>query len=134
MLNTKDIADLPLQKALYARLKTTGRRVFDAPPEDPKKPYIVIGDSTVVDWGTKVCSGDEITHTLHFYSDYDGYAEIKEMMREVLRAVARENLDLSADGFKVVDCRADFTATYRESASVRRGVLRLRFKISQMEG
>lgn len=127
---------LALQDALYFRLRDdenlkqriTG--VYDSVSEGAAYPYIVLGDDTVNEWSTKLTYGEEVTSTLHVYSDYDGKSEVKEILNLILKSLS-EPLSLD-DGFFVEYSRMDFLETLtEENGTIKHGILRLRYKISQ---
>lgn len=127
---------LPLQISLFNRLsndadlskKVTG--VFDSMPKNQSYPYISLGEDTANDWSTKTTTGEEITHTLHVWSRYDGKKEVKEIMNLILEAFSQP---LSLDsGFIVEFSTVELMEVLNDPDGItRHGVMRLRFKISQ---
>lgn len=126
----------PLQQSLYDKLskdpilttKITG--VFDAVPKDQQYPYITLGEDTSRDWGTKTNNGEEITHTLHVWSRYNGKKEVKEIMSLILESLSQP-LVLTG-GFFVDFSKVDLMEVFIDPDGItRHGVMRLRFKISQ---
>lgn len=125
-----------LQKGLYSRLsndtnikgKVTG--VFDAIPDDQPYPYIALGEDTVNEWSTKLEFGEEVTHTLHVWSQYSGKKEAKEIMNLVLQSLTQPlSID---DGFFVEFSKLDYMEVIDDPDGItRHGIIRLRFKISQ---
>jgi hypothetical protein len=126
---------LSLQKAIYARLKSKLTvSVYDAVPDGAVFPYVTIGEDTAVDWSTKLTSGQEVTHTLHIWSQYQGMTEIKDLIDQVIQALTISPLDLTADKFKAIVHSLDFNETFRDPDGItRHGVLRFRFKIQDIE-
>lgn len=126
----------PLQKALYERFsghaplmdRITG--VFDDAPKDQLAPYVTMGESTVMDWGTKVNDGEEVTATLHCWSEYPGKREAKEILSLMLEALS-EPLTIEG-GFSVDLSRLEMMEVLDDPDGVtKHGVLRVRFLISQ---
>lgn len=126
----------PLQASLYNRLKNdtavNGKaNVYDAVPEGAAMPYVTIGEDTSVPDSTKTYDAEEITHTLHVYSSYNGKKEVKEIMSLVLEASTKESLTLS-NGFIVEMAELDLMQVMEINGSpAKHGVIRMRFKIKQ---
>ena len=125
-----------LQVSIFNRLKNDSvlksrAKVFDSVSESTSLPYVVIGEDTVVPFGTKLEDGEEITHTLYVYSSYNGRKEVKELMSLVLESITREPLSLEG-GFSVFASSLDLMqVTDVNDSPVKRGVMRFRFKITQ---
>ncbi|MDP1419232.1 DUF3168 domain-containing protein [Peribacillus simplex] len=127
---------LSLQEGIYKRLSTDsainakGVKVLDNVPETKPFPYIEIGEDTVNDWSTKLEFGEEVTHTLHIWSQHGGKKEAKEIMNLILQSLSQPlSLD---DGFSIEFSKLDFMEVYNDPDKItRHGVIRFRFKISQ---
>lgn len=126
---------LPLQKAIYNRLKEKLTvPIYDAVPDGAVFPYVTIGEDTAVDWSTKLTTGQEVTHTLHIWSQYNGMTEIKGLIDQVIQALTISALDMSADKFSAIVHSLDFNETFRDPDGItRHSVLRFRFKIQDIE-
>jgi Protein of unknown function (DUF3168) len=124
----------PLQVAIYNRLKAdTSLKVYDQVPEKAVFPYVSIGEDTVTDNSTKTEDGEEITHTLHVYSSYNGRKEVKELMSKVLEQLTNQPLELSG-GFVLDDLTLDMMQVLETSGTpLKHGVMRFRFKITHGE-
>lgn len=121
---------LPLQKAIYERLKANlPCPVYDYVPDGATMPYVTLGEDTSVDWSTKLENGQEITHTLHVWSDYNGMAETKQLIDQITQALT--STPLQVEGFFVVLARLDMVETMRDPEGFRHGVVRFRFKIQE---
>lgn len=127
---------LALQGAIYDRLtnnaplmnKVTG--VFDDVPDGQAMPYVAIGNDTGTPFLTFNRNGEELTNTLHIWSDYQGMAEVKEIMNLVLQAMT--DTPLVVNGFHVVDTRLDMmTDSVEADGTARQGILRFRFVIQE---
>lgn len=127
---------LSLQGGINERLSTDtaimnkGVKVLDNVPEIKPYPFIEIGEDTVNDWSTKLEFGEEVTHTLHIWSQQGGKKETKEIMNLILQSLS-EPLSLD-DGFYIEFSKLDFMEVYNDPDKItRHGVIRFRFKISQ---
>jgi len=128
---------LQLQTALYQRLsgdsslrsKISG--VYDLVPDGSPFPYITLGEDTSVDDGTKTYDQEEVTHTLHIWSQYKGKKEAKEILSLALEAITSSPLTLG-NGFSVEFSQLEFSQVFTdEDGKTQHGVARFRFKIKQ---
>ncbi|WP_434565157.1 DUF3168 domain-containing protein [Thermoanaerobacterium thermosaccharolyticum] len=120
----------PLQKAIYERLKNNlSCPVYDRDPDGAAMPYVTIGEDTAVDWSTKLEAGQEVTHTLHIWSDYNGMMETKQLINTIIQALTLTPLQV--EGFFVVIARLDMVETMRDPSKCRHGIVRFRFKIQE---
>jgi len=121
-----------LQKSIFTALSgnTTGMSganvpVFDDVPEGTAYPYVVIGEETASNNGTKTLDGIEHTLTIHAWSQYRGRREIKEIMQSVYEKL--HNTDISISGASLVNIRQEFNTTLAETDGItRHGVMRFR--------
>lgn len=121
-----------LQKSIFTALSgnTTGMSganvpVFDDVPEGTEYPYVVIGEETASNNGTKTLDGIEHTLTIHAWSQYRGRREIKEIMQSVYEKL--HNTDISISGASLVNIRQEFNTTLAETDGItRHGVMRFR--------
>lgn len=121
---------LPLQKAIYNRLKSSLTcPIYDNVPDGAKMPYVTLGEDTAVDWSTKLENGQEVTHTLHIWSEYKGMMESKQIIDQVIQALTSSPLQV--EGFFVVLARLDMVETMRDPEGYRHGIVRFRFKIQE---
>lgn len=123
----------PLQKAIYARLKSRlSVPVYDHIPNDAPFPFVALGDDTEVDWSAKSEPGEEVTHTIHVYSRWSGMKETKDIKDQVIRALTEEReLDLG-DEFRIALRRPDSANSFREDEKTRHSVLRMRYLIEEV--
>ena len=77
---------LPLQKAIYDRLKTI-YPVYDEVPQGAQFPYITFGADMMHDWSTKLKRGQTIQMDLHLWSQYRGIKEIGQMIDDIVLAL-----------------------------------------------
>lgn len=127
---------LELQGALYARLSSDTNLsnringVFDNEAiEGTSAPYIVLGEDTANDWGTKTNNGEEITHTLHVWSDNEAKKETKEIMNLILQSLGTP-LSLGG-GFLLEVKKREYMEVFKDPSGSTHGVIRLRFKIKE---
>lgn len=117
---------LSIQQAIYQILtadttlmtKITG--VFDQAPQDQAFPYVTIGEATSSPFRTMSRFGEEITITLHIWSQYHGFKESNEILAELNRLLADQ--DLTVTGYDVVSCMYDFSETLRDPDGITRHV------------
>lgn len=127
----------PLQISIFQRLKKdtalqARAQVYDSVPEGAEFPYCTVGEDTVIPNDSKTYDGEEITHTLHVWSAYNGKKEVKEIMSLVLDAITKEPLDVS--GFFMEFSRLDFMQVFEaDGTPLKHGVIRLRFIIHNKE-
>lgn len=120
-----------LQTAIYTALSSdtalsnmiTG--VYDDVPEGTAYPYVVIGEDTAINNGTKTLDGLQYTVTLHAWSQYRGRKEVKEIMARVYEIL--HNADLSVNNASLVNIRQEFTDSVVDADGItRHGVMRFR--------
>jgi len=131
-------AEWELQKAIYGALRGDTavlglvNDVYDHVPQgldsDEDFPYIVVGDTTAVDQGTKSWHGQEHTIVLHIWSRYRGFMETKQIMAAIY-AVLHENEALAVTGHEVWLLRYEFGDTFLDPDGItRHGVVRYRVR------
>ena len=121
-----------LQKAVFTALSgnVTGLSgvnvsIYDDVPENTSYPYVVIGEETASNNGTKTVDGLEHTLTIHAWSQYRGRREIKEIMQSVYENL--HNTDISVSGASLVNIRQEFNTPLAENDGItRHGVMRFR--------
>ena len=121
-----------LQKAIFTTLNNnvTGVSsakipIYDDVPEGSVYPYVVIGEETATNNGTKTLDGVEHTLTLHAWSQYRGRREIKEIMQSVYEKL--HNTAITVTGASLVNIRQEFSNTLEEQDGItRHGVMRFR--------
>jgi Protein of unknown function (DUF3168) len=123
---------LPIQQAIYNRLtgdsvlmaKVTG--VFDYVSDNQAFPYITIGEATSNPFRTFSRFGEEVTVTLHIWSRYDGSKEALEILNEMNRLLADQ--DLAVTGYDTVACFYEFSETLRDPDGITRHLV-VRYRI-----
>jgi|TARA_R100000152_G_C6775261_1_gene203561 hypothetical protein len=121
-----------LQEALYARLNndstltnTYGASVYDEVPEGSSYPYVVLGEVTAIDYGTKDTDGSENTLTFHVWSQYRGAKEAKNIMDRMHDLL--HDYSLSVTGANLINLRFEFGDLLRDPDGItRHGVMRFR--------
>jgi hypothetical protein len=128
-----------IQQAIYSRLtgdatlmgKITG--VFDQVPENQPFPYVTIGEYTSVPFRTMTRFGEEVTVTLHIWSQYNGFKEALDILDDMNRLLADKE-DITVTGYDLVACFYEFSETLRDPDGMTRHVpVRYRF-IVQKQG
>ena len=127
-----------LQKAIFSRKNggsivdeqdqaITG--VFDDVPEGSAYPYVVIGEETATNIGTKDKDMHEYTQTIHVWSQYRGLKEIKEIMEQIYTLL--NDFAISVSGASAITLRHEFQTTLTEGDGLtRHGVMRFRVVVS----
>lgn len=99
--------------------------VYDDVPEGTAYPYVVIGEDTAINAGTKSLDGLEYTLTLHVWSQYRGRKEVKEIMARMYEVL--HDADLSITNSVLVNIRQEFETTLMDGDGItRHGVMRFR--------
>jgi hypothetical protein len=98
--------------------------------DENRTPYLVLGDDTVADYSSKTFHGEEITHTMHIWSDYGGKMEVKRLLDLTLRALTKEPITINEE-FVIDDFKRDFMEVLPEG-ELFHGILRIRCKIKQL--
>lgn len=122
---------LPLQIALFKRLKETGYKVFDYVEHSTEYPYIVVGTPETKEFVTKTNFGEEVIFTIHAWSNYKGKKECYEMLDSALKIISKKYLELNEE-FKVFKTEM-LTLTVIDDIDGRtqHGILRLKFYIKE---
>lgn len=117
--------------AIYAALSTDQalggmiKGVFDDVPQDTEYPYVVVGEETTVNNGSKTVDGQEYTLTIHVWSRYRGLKETKLIMERVYEILHNQALVVS--GAALVNLRQEFTSTLMDADGLtRHGIMRFR--------
>lgn len=118
-----------LQKAIYDRISDCSVSVYDSVPDGAIMPYVTLGEDTAIDWSTKLENGQEVTHTLHIWSEYDGAKEAKQIADKIVQAIT--SMPLPVEGFAVIVARLDMVDVMRDFEGFRHCVIRFRFKIQE---
>ena len=125
----------PLQQAVFTKLNTSNitdyannaiTGVFDDVPENTAYPYVVIGEETSVNLGTKTLDAHEHTLTIHAWSQYrGGMRDVKVIMQQIFTAL--HNSDITVSGASLVNIRHEFEQVLLEQDGItRHGIMRFR--------
>lgn len=113
------------QLTITAAPTTVNVPVYDDVPEQTVYPYVVLGEETATNDGSKTLDGVEHTLTIHAWSQYRGRREIKEIMQSVYSLL--HNSDITVSGASLVNLRQEFATTLSENDNItRHGVMRFR--------
>lgn len=131
-----------LQQGIYniltndAQLMSKVVGVYDFVPDNSNFPYVEIGEFTTSPFQTMDRYGQEVTATIHVWTQrigpraYQGMRQCEEIMEDVQRLLARSYLPI--DQWGTVGCWGDFSQTLLESDGItRHGILRYRLLLLQ---
>ena len=122
---------LPLQIALFKRLKETGYKVFDYVEHSTEYPYLVVGTPETKEFVTKTNFGEEVIFTIHAWSNYKGKKECYEMLDSALKTISKKHLELNEE-FKVFKTEMlTLTVIDDIDGRTKHGILRLKFYIKE---
>lgn len=125
-----------IQQAIYERLtadtvlmgKITG--VFDEVPQNQPFPYVTIGDMTSTPWRTMSRFGEEVTITLHIWSQQKGFREAYEILDDLNRLLADQVIPVL--GWDVAACWYEFSDTIRDPDGVTKHIpVRYRMQVQK---
>ena len=125
-----------LQKAIYdtitgdATIMALITGVYDSPTLNTPYPYITIGECTSVPWRNHSHPGEEITVTIHIWSNYEGFKEALDINKRLNQLLGDQ--DLTVTGWNCVKSWFDFSDTIRDPDGVVRHVV-ARYRIRGME-
>ena len=124
---------LAIHKAIRDRIiSATGREVYDDFPENTPMPHIIAGEIEGRDWSDKFQPGQELTATIHVWSDYPGKKEVAEIMDGVLQALTSEPLSLNSE-FSAVCEGLDMSEIIIDIDGVtRHGILRFKYLVEEV--
>lgn len=121
-----------LQRELYERLSAeiTDISTYDVVPQGTAMPYISIGEDFVIRDDTKDITGEIATLTIHAWSNKAGKKEVKTLTGRIEAAVFKSNLDLSGDGFQVLETALEEKQHFTdEDGKAQHGIVKVSFKI-----
>ena len=113
------IGQFALQTAIYSTLSndnnltsTLGAGVFDEVTEGATYPFVVLGEETAIDYGTKDLVGGETTINIHIWSQYKGSKETKNIMDRIHDLL--HDSDISVSGFNLINLRFEYSDIMRD--------------------
>src|SRR5690554_1099421 len=88
---------------------------------------------TAIPFDSKQSAGQEVTLTIHTWSDYPGDDEILSVIHpKILNAISRSPIDVG-ENLGVMLARLDTEETIQEpDGRIRQGIIRLRFRIMEV--
>lgn len=95
--------------------------------EEPKLPYVLIGEMTENPDDRLTTVGREVTVTIHAFSNYRGAKEAKRIGDRITFLMDQRNF--AVDGWNVTSSRLDFSELLTEPDDIRHGVFRFRIKV-----
>ncbi len=107
-----------LQKGLFDKLRNDATltallggsaKIYDSPPDGAVTPYVTIGDDTASDEGTKTYRGQQITATIHSWSQKKSRAEVKGIMDRIWSLLHEGTITIS--GHSLILMRFEFGNT-----------------------
>lgn len=104
----------------------TSVAVRDAVKEGTPKPYVVIGETDVSDWGSKSGVGTEQTLTIEVWSEHRGRKQARQIAALVYASLHEQ--DFSVEGQQLVLCRFE-SADYGRDGDGLTYFGRLRYRI-----
>jgi hypothetical protein len=122
------LATTELQTRIYSVLtgaSIAGGRVYDQPPQEAVFPYVTIGEVFPAPFRTHSRDGEELLHTIHVWSRYNGFAEaigIAEAIKPLL-----DNTDFETTSFHGVALREGTVWLRDPDGITRHGALDFRF-------
>jgi hypothetical protein len=128
-------ADLPVQKALFARLSTMTLPWTTNPTPTEPLPYGILGMSTETDTAlrTKTTSGSELTHTVRIYST--SQTQAKQLAATTIALVMATPLTLEGNLAQVGSTRLDISQIINDrtpQGDIYSAVIRFRFKVQHL--
>lgn len=92
-------------------------QVFDFVPETAQPPYVLIGDDTAIDNGTKSKNGWEYTITIHSWAyEVAGRKQGKSIMGAIYDALHQQTITVT--GFNLIYLRSEFETTQQDPSAV----------------
>lgn len=95
--------------------------VFDDPPQGQTFPYVTIGDTAESPLDDSCTRRWLVTATIHVWSRYDGYKEVKQIQGEIDSALVNESA--VTDDYQILPIQPDTANTFRDpDGETRHGV------------
>lgn len=120
----------------YSPLMSIITDIYDGVSSNARFPYVAYGEDTKVPWSTKNRPGDEVTHTLHVWSNSTRKQEVKNIMAHIEDAL-QEPLQLGS-GFSLVIQEVEFQQVFEDNlgsnldtSKLQHGVMRFRFRLQK---
>lgn len=125
-----------IQSAIYTRLNDQlSESVYDYVPSNQAVPYVVVGDTTVVEFDTDNTLGFDITTTIHSFSggpSSRGRKAVKDIMGNVYNALHRA--EITVTNYQFIGCDFENENSIVEADGItHHGVQRFRIKVTENE-
>lgn len=108
-----------VQKGIYDSLgaiSSFGASIYDFVPQNASYPYVRIGLDSAVEFDTKPTTGNELDATIHIWAQAAGAKSIKTIMDKIYQRLHRQEANLTATGYTVVQCLCNFQTVMLESS------------------
>jgi hypothetical protein len=103
-------------------------------PIPVKLPYVTLGEFTYKRNGTKDTDIGDASQQLHIWSEYKGKKEVNQIADDLTAILTSWAIDLSDDGFKVIEQDVDFFEAFPEEVAGYHGVITFTSKIQNLGG
>ncbi len=134
------LPDLEIQQDVYVRAgadeaitQTFGAGVYDEPPEDAPRPYLIVGDApfTTTRDESHGTFGWETVITVSIWVEQRGFKVAHELAQRLVELFHRQPMTLPS--FHVVDVRLELSQLLRDPSNprLRRSQVRLRIRTEQ---
>lgn len=127
------IPSIELQRSVYAALKSGTYGVYDQFQQDKPKPFITIGEETLLDISTKVEKITSHLITVHTWSESVSSKEVKEMNHSVKSSLI--DTSLIVDGFVVLMSSLDLNQTLKEqdgNSMIYHGITQIEYRLQEV--
>lgn len=121
----------PFRNAIYSTLNDDATLsglisgVYDDVPEGTAYPYVVLGDDTAINFGSKTKDGNEHTLNIDIWSRYRGKKESVQIMERIYTLL--HNVDISLSGASLINIRQEFNTILVDADGItRHGIMRFR--------
>lgn len=115
--------DLELQGAVVARLRSyapltalVGQKVYDRTPPNAVAPYVDIGEAYCLRADATCIDAQEVRLTLHAWSTYAGFAEVKQIAEAVVTALHLHAMTLPTN--RLISISHRLTRTFRDGDGI----------------
>ena len=121
----------PLRNAIYTTLNSDATLgalisgVYDDAPEGTAYPYIVLGDDTATNEGSKTLDGNQHIINIHVWSRYRGRKEATQIMERIYFLL--HNASINLVNASLVNIRQEFNTILVDGDGItRHGIMRFR--------
>lgn len=115
--------DLELQGAIVMRLRgyapltaLVGQKVYDRPPATAQEPYVDIGEAYCLRSDAECVDAQEVRLTLHAWSTYPGFMEVKQIADAVVTALHQHPMILPTN--RLISISHRLTRVFRDADGV----------------